>query len=299
MSNLSTTRPQPTEGLAAFLARRSVARGLRQGATYLALIIVMTVCLLPMLYMVSTSLKPPGTETEFPIRWIPSRFVWDNYVRAATIVPMLTYLKNTLIIAGFSVVGNLLTASLAAYGFARLRFPGRDALFMLMLSTMMLPYMVVIIPLFVLFRELGWVDTLYPFTVPAFLGGRALYIFLLRQYFKGLPMELDEAAKIDGAGFFRIWWTILMPLARPALGTVAILCLVASWNDFVGPMIFLNSTENFTLALGTRAFHGQYTMELNLTMAFSTMMTLPILTVFFLFQKYMIKGISMTGITGR
>lgn len=283
----------------AFFARRSVTRFLSHALVYLALIAVMATCMLPLVYMISTSLKPPGTEGEFPIRWIPSRFVWENYIKAFTAVPTLTYLKNTLIITAFSVVGNVLTASLVAYGFARLRFPGRNLLFTMMLSTMMLPYMVVIIPLFILFRTLGWVNTLYPFTVPAFLGGHALYIFLLRQYFMGLPFELDEAAKIDGAGYFRTWWTVLMPLATPALGTVAVLCLVGSWNDFLGPLIFLNTPDKFTLALGTRAFNGQYQMYLNLTMAYSTMMTIPILTVFFLFQKYMIRGISMTGITGR
>ena len=294
-----TLRPALETRILQYLARRSVSSFLRHLFVYLALAGVMATCMLPLIYMISTSLKPPGTETEFPIRWIPSRFVWQNYVQAFTIVPTMTYLKNTLIISSVSIVGNILTSSLVAYGFARLRFPGRDLLFTLMLSTMMLPYMVVIIPLFVLFRMLGWVNTLYPFTVPAFFGGSPLYIFLLRQYFMGLPFDLDEAAKIDGAGFFRIWWTVLMPLARPALGTVAILCLVSSWNAFQGPMILLNTPDKFTLALGTRAFQSQYTMQLNLTMAYSTMMTLPILIVFFLFQKYMIKGISMTGITGR
>jgi multiple sugar transport system permease protein len=238
-------------------------------------------------------------EYEFPIRWILDPIAWENFNRAFTSLPTLTFLKNTLVITGVSLVGELLTASLAGYGFARLRFPGRELLFTLMLSTLMLPYFVTMIPLFVLFRTLDWVNTLLPLTVPAFFGGHPLYIFLLRQFFLTLPTELDDAAKVDGAGFFRIWWTVLMPLARPALATVAILSLVHHWNDFVAPLIYLNTEDNFTLALGIRLFRDQYRTYFNLTMAYSTMMTLPIITVFFLFQKYFIRGISMTGLSGR
>ncbi|MCL6429884.1 MAG: carbohydrate ABC transporter permease [Anaerolineae bacterium] len=254
---------------------------------------------LPLIYMVSTSLKPNGTEYEFPIRWIPQRFAWENYRIAFQSIPTLVFLKNTLIIALVSLVGELLTASLAAYGFARLRFPGRDVLFMLMMSTLMLPFFVTMIPLFVLYRTLGWVNTLYPFTVPAFFGGGPVFIFLLRQFYLTLPPELDDAARIDGAGFFRTWWSVLLPLTRPALATVAILSLVHHWNDFTGPLILLNSEDRFTLALGIRLFRDQYRTYFNQTMAYSTMMTAPVITVFFIFQKYFIKGISMTGLTGR
>jgi multiple sugar transport system permease protein len=282
-----------------FLLRKSRRKLLGRFAAHLLLLSIVFVSLLPLAYMVSTSLKPAGTETEFPIQWIPERIAWQNYTRAFTLVPTLTFLKNTGVIVSVSLLGELLTSSLVAYGFSRLRFPGRNVLFTLMLSTLMLPYIVTVIPLFILYRNLGWIDTLYPFTVPAFFGGRPIFIFLLRQYFMGLPTELDDAAKIDGAGFFRIWWSILMPLAKPVLGTVAVLSLVRNWNAFIGPMIFLNSVENYTLALGTRMFQDEYGINLNLTTAYSTMMTVPIITVFFLFQKYMVKGISMTGLTGR
>jgi len=293
-----TARPAGTSFLRYF-STKSGQRTLTSLGAHLVLLAVAAVSMLPLAYMVSTSLKGSGLEYEFPIRWIPEPVAWGNYPKAFTSVPTLTFLKNTLVITGVSLIGEVLTASLAAYGFARLRFPGRDALFTLMLSTMMLPYIVTMIPLFVLFRYLGWINTLLPLTVPAFFGGHPLFIFLLRQFFMTLPTELDDAAKIDGAGFFRIWWTVLLPLARPALATVAILSLVFHWNDFVAPLIYLNSQDKFTLSLGIRLFRDEYTTHFNLTMAYATMMTLPIITVFFLFQKYFIRGISMAGLTGR
>jgi multiple sugar transport system permease protein len=293
-----TARPAGT-GSTHYFSTKSGQRRLASLGTHLVLLAVAAVAMLPLVYMVSTSLKGNGLEYEFPIRWIPDPVVWQNYPIAFTSVPTLTFLKNTLLITGVSLIGEVLSASLAAYGFARLRFPGRDVLFTLMLSTLMLPYIVTMIPLFVLFRNLGWIDTLLPLTVPAFFGGHPLFIFLLRQFFMTLPTELDDAAKIDGAGFFRIWWTVLLPLARPALATVAILSLVFHWNDFVAPLIYLNTQSNFTLSLGIRLFRDEFTTRFNLTMAYSTMMTLPIITVFFLFQKYFIRGISMTGLTGR
>jgi ABC-type glycerol-3-phosphate transport system permease component len=281
------------------LARAAVRLHVPRLLVHLLLLCLVATTVLPLIYMVSTSLKPNGTEYEFPIRWIPQRLAWENYVIAFTRVPTLTFLKNTLIISVVSLIGTLFTASLAAYGFARLRFPGRDILFTLMLSTLMLPYFVTMIPLFVLFRTLDWVNTFLPLTVPAFFGGHPIYIFLLRQFIMTLPTELDDAARIDGAGYLRTWWSVLLPLVKPALATVTILSLVAHWNDFIGPLIFLNTQDKFTLALGVRLFRDQYNTFFNQTMAYSTMMTLPILLVFFIFQKQFIRGISMTGLTGR
>jgi multiple sugar transport system permease protein len=266
---------------------------------HIVLIVMVIGSVLPLLYMLSTSIKPDGSEFEFPIRWIPDHIAWENYPRAFTAVKTLTFLRNTLVVSFGSLIGELLTASLAAYGFARLRFPGRDILFGLMLSTLMLPYIVTLIPLFILFRTLGWINTLLPLIVPAYFGGHPLYIFLLRQTYLGLPRELDDAAKIDGAGLFRIWWSVLLPLTRPALATVAILSLVFHWNDFVAPLVYLNSQDNFTLALGVRLFQDQYHTFFNQTMAFSTMMSLPIIVVFFVFQKQFVRGITMSGLTGR
>ncbi len=296
MSGAVVSRPTSTRGS---LLRGSTRKTLKHVVVHLLLLLVVVATSLPLVYMVSTSLKPDGTEYEFPIRWIPERLAWETYRTAFEAVPTLTFLRNTLIIAAVSLVGELLTASLAAWGFARLRFPGRNVFFTLMLSTLMMPYFVTMIPLFVLYRNLGWVNTLYPFTVPAFFGGSPMYIFLLRQFYMTLPPELDDAARIDGAGYFRTWWSVLLPLTRPALATVAILSLMFHWNDFTGPLILLNSQDRFTLALGIRMFRDQHRTYVNQTMAYSTMMTIPVVTVFFIFQKYFIQGISMTGLTGR
>lgn len=285
--------------LTAFAHRKSVQHRASRLVVHVLLLLVVAVTALPLVYMLSTSLKPDGLEYEFPIRWIPERFAWENYQVAFEHIPTLTFLKNTLLITGISLVGELLTASLVAYGFARLRFPGRSVMFTLMMSTMMLPYFVTMIPLFILYRTLSWTNTFYPFTVPAFFGGSPFYVFLLRQFYLGLPTELDDAARIDGAGFFRTWWSVLLPLTRPALATVAILSLVFHWNDFTGPLILLNTQDKFTLALGVRLFRDTYRTYFNQTMAYSTMMTIPVITVFFIFQKYFIQGISMTGLTGQ
>jgi multiple sugar transport system permease protein len=285
--------------LTSFTARASVQKKLVRVAVHALLLVIVVSSILPMIYMISTSLKADGTEYEFPIRWIPERIAWENYLNAFVAVPTLLFLKNTVLISAVSLIGELLTSSLVAYGFARLRFPGRDILFTLMLSTLMLPYFVTLIPLFVLYRNLDWVDTFYPLTVPAFFGGSPLFIFLLRQYYMTLPTELDEVARIDGAGYFRTWWSVLLPLTTPALATVAILSLVFHWNDFTGPLIFLNSQDNFTLSLGTRLFRDRYRVHFNQTMAYSTMMTLPIILVFFIFQKHFVQGIAMSGLTGR
>jgi ABC-type glycerol-3-phosphate transport system permease component len=270
-----------------------------RGVIHVFLFLLVLASVVPLVYMVSTSLKPDGTEYALPIQWIPDRFAWENYTAAFTAVPTLTFLKNTVVVTVVSLVGELLTSSLAAYAFARLRFPGRNILFVIMLSTLMLPFFVILIPLFILYRNLGWIDTLLPLTVPAFFGGSPLYIFFFRQYFLTLPRELDEAARVDGAGFFRIWWSIILPVSKPALITVAILSLVFHWNDFTGPLVILNSQRNFTLALGVRMFRDQYNTFFNQTMAFATLMTVPILIVFFVFQKHFIKGIAMTGVSGR
>jgi len=270
-----------------------------QTIVHLVLIGIVVASLMPLVYMISTSLKASGREFAFPVEWIPNPIVWGNYVTAVTQVPTLIFFRNTMTVTLLAMAGELLTASLVAYGFARARFPGRDFLFILVLSGLMLPYMVTLIPRFVLFRNLGWINTLLPLIVPAFFGGHPFYIFLLRQFFKSLPTELEDAAMIDGAGFFRIWWTIAMPLARPALATVAILSLLAHWNDFTGPLIYLNTQNNWTLALGIRLFRDQYQLNFNLMMAYAVLMTLPVFTVFFIFQKYFIQGITTTGMGGR
>jgi ABC-type glycerol-3-phosphate transport system permease component len=290
---------QVEEAVAKSSLRAKMKRRLAGASIHIVLLIIAGLSLVPLLYMVITSLKERGREFAYPIEWLPDPVVWSNYRIALDTVPAWTFLGNTLLVTGLTLVGGLLSSSLAAYGFARMRFPGRDFLFMLMLSGMMLPYMVTLIPQFVLFRELGWINTLLPLIVPAFFGGTPFYIFLLRQFFKGIPTDLEDAAKLDGAGFFRIWWTVAMPLAKPALATVAILSILHHWNDFLGPLVYLHTQDNWTLALGIRLFRDAYQVNFNLMMAYAVMMTIPVFTVFFMFQKYFVRGIAISGMGGR
>jgi ABC-type glycerol-3-phosphate transport system permease component len=290
---------QVEEAVAKSSLRAKMKRRLAGATIHIVLLIIAGLSLVPLLYMVITSLKERGREFAYPIEWLPDPVVWSNYRIALDTVPAWTFLGNTLLVTGLTLVGGLLSSSLAAYGFARMRFPGRNFLFMLMLSGMMLPYMVTLIPQFVLFRELGWINTLLPLIVPAFFGGTPFYIFLLRQFFKGIPTDLEDAAKLDGAGFFRIWWTVAMPLAKPALATVAILSILHHWNDFLGPLVYLHTQDNWTLALGIRLFRDAYQVNFNLMMAYAVMMTIPVFTVFFMFQKYFVRGIAISGMGGR
>lgn len=254
--------------------------------------------LLPFVWMLSTSLKLDGREISMPPQWIPNPIVWENYYRAVTALPMLWFLRNTLIIAIVSTAIGLLTASLAGFAFARLRFPGRDLLFSLCLSTLMLPSIVTLIPEFLLFRQIGWINTFLPMIVPWSLGGHALGIFLFRQYAMTIPRDYDEAARVDGAGAFRIWWSIILPLSRPVLATIAILAFIHHWNDFLRPLVFLQDQDMRTLAIGLRMFRSEYLVQWNLLMAASALMLLPILVLFFIAQRYFVQGIVMSGVKG-
>ena len=250
---------------------------------------------LPFIWMLSTSLKADRQIFSWPPIWIPNPIVWGNYPAVFIYAPLHIYFFNTLLIATAQVFGAVLTCSLAAYGFSRLRAPGRDKIFMVMVSQMMIPGIVTLVPLYILFAKMNWIDTFYPLTVPALLGS-PFYIFMLRQFFMTIPMELEEAALMDGAGRLHIWWAIVMPLAKPALATVAIFAFMGAWNDFTGPLIFLNSQSKFTLALGLQSFMFGYSTMWGPLMAASTLMVLPILLIFFLAQKYFIQGIALTGL---
>jgi multiple sugar transport system permease protein len=214
------------------------------------------------------------------------------------LVPLF-WLINTTTVTGLAVLGNVLTSSLVAFGFARLRFPGRGFLFILLLSTMMLPDVVLLVPQFILFRELGWVDTLLPLIVPSFLGGSAFNIFLVRQFYLTIPRDFDEAARLDGASNWQIWRQVVLPLSTPVLIAVAIFSFVYHWNDFMGPLIYLQSENMKTLALGLRAFISPADASWNVSMAASMFLVVPVLVVFFVGQRYFIRGVAMTGIAGR
>ncbi|RYG47206.1 carbohydrate ABC transporter permease [bacterium] len=250
--------------------------------------------------------KKGQTQAFLPAELEPVRDVGlrtQNYTEALEAMPSetrrgLVYLKNTLILVVLSVAGTLISSSLVAFGFARLRFPGRDVLFKVLLATMMLPGAVTLMPQFLLFRSLGWVDTLYPLWVPAFFAS-AFNVFLLRQFFAGIPMELEDAAKIDGAGVLRTFWTIMLPQIRPALAVVAIWTFMGAWNNFMGPLLYVNTPENMPLSYALQLFQSERGGEPGLMMAFATMTILPVLALFFFAQRYFIEGVALSGLGGR
>jgi len=265
---------------------------------YAVLVLFGMAFLVPFLWILSTSLK--GSEQIFsvPPQWIPSSLHPENYLSVFERMPFLVYLRNSVVVTLLSMLGTVLSSSLVAYAFAYLRWPGRNALFIVVLATMMLPMQVTMIPVFVLFKEFGWLNTFKPLVVPAFFGGGAFNIFLLRQFYLGIPREIAEAARIDGCSEFRIYWNIMLPLAKPALATIAIMTFMFSWNDFLGPLIYLSDKAKGTLALGLSMFVGQHQTEWGALMAASILMMLPMILVFFFFQKYIIQGFTMSGIKG-
>jgi multiple sugar transport system permease protein len=273
-------------------------RRLLRTGLHAVLIVLSTIYVGPFLWMISTSLKLSGREITFPPQWIPNPVVLGNYYRALTVVPMMTFLQNTLIVTISATICGVLTASLAGFAFARLRFPGRDKLFAMCLTALMLPGIVTLIPEFLIFKQLSLLDTLWPLIIPWSLGGSAFAVFLFRQYALTIPIDLDEAARVDGAGAFRIWWSIMLPLARPVLATLAILSVIYHWNEFLRPLVYIHTPTLRTLAIGLALFKSEYLVEWNLMMAASTVMLLPILVLFFLAQRYFVQGIVMTGIKG-
>lgn len=270
-------------------------------AAYVCLVAGAVILALPFFWMLSTSLTARGMEFQVPPQWVPRPVVWGNYHEAMfeSGLPFPRFFLNTVIITVSSMVGTLLSASFAGFGFARLRFPGREPLFVLVLATMMLPSIVMLIPNYLVFKTIGWVDTWLPLIVPSFLGGGAFYVFLFRQFFMGLPRELDEAARIDGASTWQIYGLIALPLATPALITVGIFTFLNNWNNFLDALIYLNSVEKMTLAIGLLAFKGVRQNDWNLMMAAATIMIIPVLILFFTAQRYFVRGIIMSGLSGR
>jgi len=255
--------------------------------------------LVPLIWMIVASLK---TNTDVFLITLPIPPHWENYVKAWAPEGLgetfTTYSLNTIFITVVAIIGVLFSSTLVAYGFARFKFPGRDVLFLIMISTMMVPAQVTMIPTFVLFKYLGWLDSFKPLLVPTFFGGGAFNIFLIRQFFMTIPYELDDAAKIDGCNFFQILYIILLPLVKPALATVAIFSFVYNWNDFMNPLIYINSSSKYTLALGLQTFTTMYGSNYSSMMAASTIVLLPILAVFFFGQRYFIEGVATSGLKG-
>lgn len=269
--------------------RRWLVLGLLWGVAILFLI--------PLLWMLSSSLKPTYQIFETPPRWIPNPPRWENYTEALTTLPFALYIRNTAVITLLTIVGHLLSCTLIAYAFARLQAPGRDALFVVMLATMMLPYPVTMTPLYVIFNRLGWINTILPLTAPAFFGS-AFYIFLMRQFFMTIPRDFEDAARIDGANTIQIIGRIMAPMAMPALATVTIFTFQATWNDFLAPLIYLQRPDLYTVTLGLQFFRSTYTTNWAYLMAASLVTTLPVIVVFFAAQRYFIEGITLTGVKG-
>ncbi len=279
--------------------RRVQARRAVEGAVVqFVLALGAVIALVPFFWMVSTSLKTMPEVVRVPPTLIPHQLIFGNYVTVWTTLPALgTFIANSTIVTTFVVVGRIVSCSLVAFGFARVRFPGRDKLFLLVLSTLILPEQVTMIPQYILFRDLGWINTFYPLIVPPFFA-HPFYVFLLRQFLLGIPRELDEAARLDGAGYIRIFWSLILPLAKPALAAVAALSFVGGWNDFLHPLIYLTATPMQTLAVGMRYLILDTGTQTNQLMAVATMALTPIVIVFFAAQKYFIQGIALTGIKG-
>ncbi len=276
------------------LRRRSVVPHV---AIYLLLLAGAVVMLLPLYWMVLSSLKNNQHIFDFPPQLFPANPQWGNYPTAMTTAPFATFFKNTMTIEVFVIAGTLLSCSMAAYSFARLRWPGRDIVFVVLLSVLMLPSTATLVPSFILWRHLHAIDTFLPLIVPAFFGN-SFFIFLLRQFFRGIPRELEDAARIDGAGIVRTFATIILPLAKPALAVVTIFTFISVWDDYFGPLIYLNSQSNYTLTLGLQFFVTQYGSRWDLLMAASTVLMLPLVAAFLLFQRYFVEGFTLTGMKG-
>lgn len=298
MSELSVK----TAGAAALPAvsrRRITARTRAKLATIAILTVGAVVIMIPFYWMIATSLKAQGNLYLYPPQWIPNPVRWENFREVWNTVPFARFAWNTAVIVTLVVTGTLLSCSFSAYGFARLRAPGRDAIFLVVLATMMLPNAVTLVPTYIAFNKLGWINSILPLVVPSFFGA-PFYIFLLRQFYLSIPKEIEESGRIDGASSFRIWWDLMLPLTKPALATVAVFTFFATYNDFFGPLIYLNSESKQTIAVGLSYFTGSPTVgpQMHLLMAMTLMATIPSLIVFIFAQRYFVQSIVTTGLKG-
>ncbi|SOC44610.1 carbohydrate ABC transporter permease [Ureibacillus acetophenoni] len=267
-----------------------------KGFIYILLTIGSLLMLLPFIWMISTSLKTPGEVMSMPPTWIPESWKWDNYLKAWEMAPFLRYTLNSIIVVIVSTIGEIITTILAAYAFSRLQFWGRDIVFAILLGTMMVPGEMLLIPNFVTLSNLGWINQYEALIIPWLAS--IFSIFLLRQYFLGVPKELHYAAKIDGCSNFRFLWSVMVPLAKPAIVTIALLKAIGSWNAFLWPLIVTQSEEMRTLPVGLTAFTTEAGTNFELLMAASSMIILPMIILYIILQKYIIEGVSKAGLKG-
>lgn len=287
-----------------YLSSASFQRMIGRGILYVIAITSSAVFMFPFVWTVLSSLKTGGELFRFPPTWLPDVPQFQNYPKVFEIVTWAAWTWNSVLVACLATFGAVATAAIVGYSFARFRYPGRNILFLITLSTMMLPVEVTLIPLYLMFAKIGWMDSYKPLIIPSYFGGSAFLIFLMRQFFMSIPIDLDEAARIDGAGYLRIFWQILMPLSIPVTATAAVLTFMSQWNAFLHPFIFLNTKSKYTLAVGIRYFQAvagfadDTEPKYHLLMAASVMMTAPIIIMFFLAQRYLVQGIVMSGIKG-
>lgn len=295
----SSSPPRLPVTLSSWLSSRANRTRITLAVCYVIVILGAVVVFFPFFWQLSTSLKAPRDVFRWPPVWFPIPPHFENYTEVATVVPIVRFVTNSLVIASLVIVGTALSCSLAAYGFARLRFPGRDVIFLVLISPMILPWSVYMVPQFILFQKLGWYNTYLPLVVPAFFGN-PFFIFLLRQFFLSIPLELEDAARIDGAGFLGTYARVILPLAKPGLATVVIFTFMWTWNDFFGPLIYLSNQKLFTLPLGLAFFQGspRSTVQMHLLMATSVIIVIPCIVIFFVAQRVFIQGIVFTGVKG-
>jgi ABC-type glycerol-3-phosphate transport system permease component len=278
----------------------SIRRLIGRTILYTVLVIGLFIFALPFIWMVSTSVKPGPEVYLIPPKWIPSTFEWQNFIEPWQNLPFATFYQNTILVTVLSIVGTLVSSSMAAFAFARLRFRGRGFLFVLVLSTLILPQQVVLVPHYIFFTRLGLVNSIWPLIIPYFFSalGGAFNIFLLRQFMMTIPLEMDDAARLDGCGWFDIYRRIIIPLSAPALGVVAIFAFRYHWTEYFHPLIYLNTRENFTVSLGLQLLNSRYVTQTQQTMAMTLISVIPLIAVFFVAQARFIQGITVTGVKG-
>lgn len=261
-------------------------------------IILIAVCalfLLPFYWMVITALKTPTELAKYPPTFFPSELKWSNFKDATHVITFWQYMKNTAIITALTVIASIISNPIIAYGFSRIEWPGRDKIFLLVLATVFVPFPVLIVALFDIFAKLHWVNTYLPLIVPMFFG-QAFWIFLMRQFLMGVPREISDAAKIDGANEFRIFYEIVLPQALPAIGVIAIFSAIFAWNDFLGPLIYLQDASKYTIAVGLAFFRSQHDFQYSLAMAAATIVVIPVIVLFLFFQRAFVEGITVGSI---
>lgn len=285
------------------LSRKKAVEFLGLSLLQIGLTILLMSFLVPALWMVSSALKAPTEIFTVPVVWIPEDPRWSNFAKIFNFpgFPFGVFMLNTAQVVFFAVTGTVLSSALVAYSFARMQWPGRDFFFSLLIATILIPEIVTIIPRFLEFKAFGWIDTYMPLTVPYWFAGTPLYVFIMRQFFKSIPMELDEAALIDGAGHVQILFRIILPLSKPVLATVAVFALLQHYNDYLTPLIFINSVEKWTIPLGVANLNATESFSTTWDMVFaaSTIAVTPVIIVFVFAQRYFVQGIALTGFGGR